>query len=93
MIHNPGTAVNKFLAEPGPDITVVSESSYDKFIKDDYQKWLATSPYDRSATCYLLNSVPKDKIQELTASLRKKAEYLFLTSATINFYESFDNSS
>jgi hypothetical protein len=91
MIHNPGTAVNKLLAEPGPDITVVSETSYDEFIKEDYQKWLATSPYDRSQTCYMLNSVPVEKIQELTERLRERAAFLFLTSAKADFYQGFDD--
>jgi hypothetical protein len=93
IVHNPGTAVNKSLADPGPDITVVSETSYDEFIKDSYQEWLATSPYGRDQTCYMLNSVPEGKIQELTASLREKAAYLFLTSATAEFYQSFDKAS
>lgn len=93
MIHNPGTAVNKSLAEPGPDITVVSETSYDEFSKEDYQKWLATSPYDRSQTCYMLNSVPAEEMQGLTVRLREKAAFLFLTSANAGFYQSFDSSS
>ncbi|KAL5117886.1 hypothetical protein ACEQ8H_004204 [Pleosporales sp. CAS-2024a] len=93
MIHNPGTAVHKALAEPGPDVTVVSETSYNEFIKKEYQDWLATSPYDRSGTCYMLNSVPQDKIQDLTKSLRNRAEFLFLTSATSDFYQSFDTAS
>ncbi|KAH5152874.1 hypothetical protein HBH69_134320 [Parastagonospora nodorum] len=93
MIHNPGTAVNKSLAEPGPDITVVSETSYDEFVKEHYQKWLATSPYDRSQTCYMLNSVPEEDIQDLTVRLRERAAFLFLTSAKTDFYQSFDSSS
>jgi hypothetical protein len=93
MIHNPGTAVNESLADPGPDITVVSETSYDEFVKEDYQKWLATSPYHRLQTCYMLNSVPEEMINELTATLRDKAAYLFLTSAKADFYQSFDSAS
>jgi hypothetical protein len=93
MIHNPGTAVNKLLAERGPDITVVAETSYDEFVKEDYQNWLATSPYDRTQTCYMLNSVPEEKVQDLIVRLRERAAFLFLTSVKADFYHSFDDSS
>ncbi|KAF2027694.1 hypothetical protein EK21DRAFT_102390 [Setomelanomma holmii] len=92
-IHNPGTAVSKQLASPGPDITVVVETSYDEFVKSDYQNWLKMSTYDRSRTCYMLYSVPQEKIQSLTAELSDKAKYLFLTSATTGVYESFNGPS
>jgi hypothetical protein len=92
-IHNPGTAVNKELASPGPDITVVVETSYAQFVTKDHEKWLATSPYDRSRTCHMLHSVPEEKVEDLTILLRKKAAYLFITSSTANFYESFHGSS
>jgi hypothetical protein len=92
-IHNPGTAVNKQLASPGPDITVVVETSYDHFNTKEYQEWLATSPYGRSRICYMLHSVPEEKVRDLTTALRDRAEYLFLTSAKANFYESFHDSS
>ncbi|KAH7088816.1 Spherulation-specific family 4-domain-containing protein [Paraphoma chrysanthemicola] len=92
-IHNPGTAVNKGLANPGPDVTVVVETSYQEFVKPDYQNWLKTSPYGRSRTCYMLYGVPAEKVRSVTAALRGKAEYLFVTSATEAFYESFDSRS
>jgi hypothetical protein len=78
---------------PGPDITVVVETSYDQFDTAEYQDWLRTSPYDRSRTCYMLNSVPEEKVKVVTAALRDRAEYLFVTSATVNFYEWFDDAS
>ena len=91
VIHNPGTAVDKrfTLAKPGPDISVVVETSYAEFNTDEYQAWLANSPYDRSQTCYMLYSVPEEKVADLAVSLRDRAKYLFLTSATSNFYENF----
>lgn len=94
VIHNPGTVVQKPFAnaKPGPDISVVAETSYAEFASDAYQAWLANSPYDCSRTCYMLHSVPEEKIGELTMSLRDRAKYLFLTSATSNFYESFSPS-
>ncbi|KAH7069092.1 Spherulation-specific family 4 [Paraphoma chrysanthemicola] len=92
-IHNPGTAVNKGLANPGPDITVVVETSYQEFVKPDYQKWLKTSPYGRARTCYMLYAVPAEKVRSVTAALSGKAEYLYVTSATEAFYENFDSRS
>jgi hypothetical protein len=92
-IHNPGTAVNKQLASPGPDITVVVETSYDHFETNEYQEWLATSPYGRLRTCYMLHSVPEEKVRDLTVALRERAKYLFVTSAKANFYECFHDPS
>ncbi|KAF1919939.1 Spherulation-specific family 4 [Ampelomyces quisqualis] len=91
-IHNPGTAVNKELARPGPDLTVVVETSCAQFMTKEYQKWLATSPYERSRTCYMLHSVPEEKVEDLTKTLRDRAKYLFVTSATENIYGSFGSS-
>lgn len=92
MIHNPGTAVNAQLARPGPDITVVVETSYADFITNEYQDWLATSPYDRSRSCYMVHSVPEEQLEKFTIALRERAEYLFVTSTDANFYESFGSS-
>jgi hypothetical protein len=71
----------------------VVETSYTVFDTPEYQEWLATSPYDRSRTCYMLHSVPEAEIKELTKAMRQKAEYLFITSAAAKFYESFSESS
>lgn len=78
---------------PGPDITVVVEVSYREFATAEYQEWLATSPYNRSRTCYMLHSVPQDRVPSLTAELRQRAEYLFITGATADFYAKFDEPS
>lgn len=79
-------------ANPGPDISVVVENAYSEFVTEKFQAWLATSPYDRLRTSYILHSVPQDKIAEVTRAMLKKAKYLFVTSATANFYEKFDPS-
>ncbi|RMZ70609.1 cell surface [Pyrenophora seminiperda CCB06] len=91
-IHNPGTAVHAALGKPGPDITVVVETSFKHFMTKEYQKWLATSPYGRSRTAYMVHSVPEKEMKKLTLSLREKAGYLFVTSASSGFYESFGSS-
>lgn len=41
----------------------------------------------------MLYGVPAEKVRSVTAALRGKAEYLFVTSATEAFYESFDSRS
>lgn len=58
----------------------------------EYRDWLATSPYERSRTCYMVHSVPDEKVEELTRALQERAEYLFVTSAVERFYESFGSS-
>ena len=68
------------------------ETSYSHFVTKEYQEWLATSPYERSRTCYMLHSVPQDMVAELTATLCDRAGYLFITSATEKFYEGFSES-
>lgn len=92
VIHNPGTAVNKGLAAPGPDVTVVVETSYAHFVSKEYQEWLATSPYGRERAAYMVHSVPEQEVEGLTRALRKKAAYLFVTSAASEFYEKFGDS-
>lgn len=65
------------------------ETSYAHFMTADHENWLATSPYDRSRSCYMVHSVPEEKVASLTIALRERAEYLFVTSLSANFYESF----
>ncbi|RII16917.1 hypothetical protein CUC08_Gglean003365 [Alternaria sp. MG1] len=92
MIHNPGTAVSAELAAPGPEITVVVETSYEEFMTEGYQEWLSTSPYKRARTAYIVHSVPQGEVKALTIALCERAEYLFVTSAFCGFYESFAGS-
>jgi hypothetical protein len=61
-------------------------------VTKSYQAWLATSPYDRSRSAYIIHSVPEREVGVLTSVLRERAEYLFATSATCNFYEDFGES-
>ena len=51
--------MNKGLAAPGPDVTVVVETSYAHFVSKEYQEWLATSPYGRERAAYMEHSVPE----------------------------------
>ncbi|KAF1992691.1 hypothetical protein P154DRAFT_625923 [Amniculicola lignicola CBS 123094] len=89
VIHNPGTAVDARLAQPGPDITTVVEQGHAEFETAEAQNWLSTSPYDRSRSCYMVHSAPETRIKDITCELRRRAEYLFVTSLRQDFYESF----
>lgn len=92
IIHNPGTAVSTELATPGPEVTVVVETAYKEFVTEEYQEWLSTSPYGRSRTAYMIHSVPHKEVDSLTRALRKRAAYLFVTSASCDFYGQFAES-
>lgn len=37
----------------------------------------------------MVHSVPEEEVEGLTTGLRDRAENLFVTSATTNFYDSF----
>jgi hypothetical protein len=37
----------------------------------------------------MVHSVPEERVESLTRTLRERAGYLFVTSVTCNFYESF----
>ncbi|KAH7116121.1 Spherulation-specific family 4 [Dendryphion nanum] len=89
VIHNPGTAVHAGLADPGPDLTTIIEEGWPRYQTKEYQNWLATSPYDRTRTCAMMNAVPKDDVPEVTRMIRDRAEYVFVTDLDENFYESF----
>lgn len=88
-MHNPGTAVHAGLAEPGPDLTTIIEEAWPSYQTKEYQDWLATSPYDRTRTCAMMNAVPKDDVPEVTRMMRDRADFLFVTDLEENFYESF----
>ncbi|KAF1833012.1 hypothetical protein BDW02DRAFT_648735 [Decorospora gaudefroyi] len=92
VVHNPGTAVHTELAKPGPDITVVAETSYAHFATKEYQQWLAKSPYNWERAAYMVHSVPEDEVESLTRVLKKRAGYLFVTSESCDFYGSFARS-
>lgn len=89
MIHNPGTAVDARLADPGPDVTTVVENTYEQFQTPAYQEWLSTSPYDRSRSSIMVHSTPVHKVRQLTHGLRQRAAYIFITSLTKAYYQSF----
>ncbi|PVI00922.1 glycoside hydrolase family 135 protein [Periconia macrospinosa] len=91
IIHNPGTAVQKGLAEPGPDITTSAEVAYRFFRSDEFQNWLALSPYGRERTSYMIHSVERENVGEVVRSMRGRAQYLFVTDLKVDFYHEFSD--
>jgi hypothetical protein len=79
--------VSAELAEPGPDATVVVETAYEQFMTDEYQEWLATSPYDWSRSCYMIHSTPDEQVDSVAREVKSRARYVFVTSARKCFYE------
>jgi hypothetical protein len=72
------------------DITVVFEESYTEYAAKEAE--LSTLRDDRSHHCYMVNSVPvmdKDKLRGFADDLSKRAKYLFLTTNSEHYYESF----
>ncbi|KAH0537521.1 hypothetical protein FGG08_005696 [Glutinoglossum americanum] len=96
-IHNPGSIPDARLADPGPDVTVVFEETYQTYqlapSSKTLQDKLASLPYGRSRYCYLMHSVPKSMggadLRRLVDGLSKYAGYLFLTDLSDNYYASF----
>ncbi|KAF2688139.1 hypothetical protein K458DRAFT_440834 [Lentithecium fluviatile CBS 122367] len=92
VIHNPGTAVDPRFAKPGPDVTTVAETDYTQFHSAEYQKWLATSPYERSRTSYMIHSAPVADVEEFVLAMRLRATYLFVTDLAECCYQRFGDS-
>lgn len=92
MIHNPGAIPDsRYRNIDGTDVTVVFEQSYQEYqIK---HASLMALPANRTAYSYMVYSVPSmnnGTLRSLVQDLSERAEYLFLTTLSQNFYESFD---
>ena len=92
VIHNPGSAPDSLLADPGPDVTTVFEQSYANFQTAKHQQWLSTSPYERERTSYMMHAVPEKGIEKFVYELRGRAKYLFVTDLKVDYYHSLGKS-
>ena len=87
MIHNPGTVPDIGLANPGPDVSTVVEESFANYQSAALQQRMSKLlRYDRSRCSFMVHSVPKEHIQELTQHLRWHAKYLFVTDLYKDYY-------
>jgi hypothetical protein len=92
VIHNPGSAPDSRLADPGPDVTIVFEQSHANFQTVAHQQCLSTWPYDRERTSYMVHAVPEEGIEKLVYELRARAKYLFVTDLKVDYYHSLGKS-
>lgn len=88
VVHNPGTIPDTRFVDPNTDVTVVFEGSYSEYLAQMAE--LASLAGDRSQYSYLLHSVPINKdLRKYVGSMSQHAQFLFLTSLTEDYYESF----
>ncbi|GFN11452.1 hypothetical protein AtubIFM55763_004889 [Aspergillus tubingensis] len=92
VIHNPGTIPDSRYENNATDVTVVFESSYQDFHTEKHS--LNAMASNRTAYAYMLHSVPDNlsngTLRSFVNQMSRKAEYLFLTTLTEDYYESFD---
>ncbi|EHA25033.1 hypothetical protein ASPNIDRAFT_120939, partial [Aspergillus niger ATCC 1015] len=92
VIHNPGTIPDSRYENNATDVTVVFESSYQDFHSEKHS--LNAMASNRTAYAYMLHSVPDNlsnsTLRSFVNQMSRKAEYLFLTTLTEDYYESFD---
>ncbi|RHZ70747.1 hypothetical protein CDV55_108238 [Aspergillus turcosus] len=92
VIHNPGAIPDsRYSNIDGTDVTVVFEQSYQEY--QTKHASLMALPANRTAYSYMIHSVPSmnnGTLRNLVDDLSDRAEYLFLTTLSQSFYESFD---
>jgi hypothetical protein len=89
ILHNPGTPPDAGLTSKRPDVTVVFESSYAKLQSLTAGERRALESHGRQEACYMVHSVPREQLREVTREARQQAQFVFVTDATEKFYESF----
>jgi hypothetical protein len=91
IVHNPGTIPDARFTDPNTDITVVFEGSEQTY--QSQQAALTALPYHRSRYSYLVYSIApsssKNELRSTVDRLSQRAEFLFLTDLSENYYESF----
>ncbi|KAK8927795.1 Spherulin-4 [Metarhizium anisopliae] len=92
IIHNPGVIPDARFNGSDVDVTVVFEETYDKW--QDRSRSLAALPKTRGAYSVMVNTVPtmsNGTLSEFVNSLSDLAKYVFITSLSVDFYNSFAN--
>ncbi|KAI9049444.1 hypothetical protein LZ554_006476 [Drepanopeziza brunnea f. sp. 'monogermtubi'] len=87
IIHNPGTVPDNRFNDPNTDITVVFEESYTAY--STKLSSLAALGGSRSQYCYMVHSAPTTGLKRFVHKMSERAEYLFVTDNTQDYYESF----
>jgi hypothetical protein len=72
---------------------VTFEQSYDLYQSTStlsmLDRSISSGDYNRSSSSLIVHSVPIDQIETLTLDLAKRAEYVFVTDLTEDYYNSF----
>lgn len=90
VVHNPGTPPDEGLASPGiVDIIVTCEEPFERYTSQQVQQRLVDYPYHRARVAHQVSGVPYNCIRTIAHEMRQKAAYVFATSLTEAFYESF----
>ncbi|EFY94704.1 spherulation-specific family 4 protein [Metarhizium robertsii] len=92
IIHNPGVIPDARFNGSDVDVTVVFEETYDKW--QDRSRSLAALPKTRGAYSVMVNTVPtmsNGTLSQFVNSLSDLAKYVFITSLSVDFYNSFAN--
>jgi hypothetical protein len=71
------------------DVIVTCEEPYKQYSGEVTTKRLSDYFYHRARSAYQISGVPKERIREVARELRRKGAYIFATSLTEDFYESF----
>jgi hypothetical protein len=87
VIHNPGVVPDPVFYDANTDVTVVFEENYDLW--DVRESAIADNPSNSSLMVHSLPDLSEGELEGFVGELAKKAEYLFLTSNTADYYESF----
>jgi hypothetical protein len=92
VVHNPGWTADPAYHNANTDFTFVFEHDYQNWV-DERRAAVSALPADRNKYGLMFNSVPRystpQQMKDFTNSLTPLAKYIFATSLTVDFYESF----
>lgn len=97
VVHNPGVLPDpRFQSGNQPaDVTVLFEQTHSTFGDKSIRAALASVPYRREQSCYMMHSLPKDEtlgrdeLKGLVRELRRRAEHVFVTELDVDYYSRF----
>lgn len=87
IVHNPGVVPDAVFDDPNTDVTVVFEGNYTLWEVQQSQ-----INQQSTKSCVMMNSLPEmaqSDLKDFVHKLESKAQHLFLTSNTVDYYESF----
>ncbi|KAH8646113.1 spherulin 4-like cell surface protein [Xylariales sp. PMI_506] len=93
VVHNPGTVADSAYQGPNTDFTFIFEHDYETWVESQ-EAVVAALPADRTQYGIMMYAVPEFSSGDMSAfvdSLSNLAQYIFTTSLTVNYYESFSS--